>query len=161
MSVQQAIDRLIELGRDDLAASVSDLVAASARLAVERAEFRMEAERERQRAAALEAELKALRCIPDEFDDWYAGSNACNQIAHDAARMGWEAGYSRGWNDAAEAAPVAASAEVPADAPQSFVDYMKDNYPAGCRIQSAEWHAPKIWRAARRAMLAAAQQEKK
>ncbi len=55
--------------------------------------------------------------------------------------------------------PVAQSVavpDVPTDPPQAFIDYMMDNYPPGCRIQDAAWHAPKVWRAARRAMLAAA-----
>lgn len=48
-----------------------------------------------------------------------------------------------------------AVAEVPNDPPLSFTAYMEDNYPKGVRIQDPLWHAPKIWRAARRAMLAA------
>ena len=36
-------------------------------------------------------------------------------------------------------------------APQSFVDYVVENYPRGTRIEKPEWHAPKLWRAAVRA----------
>jgi hypothetical protein len=51
------------------------------------------------------------------------------------------------------------AADIPSDPPLSFTAYMEDNYPAGVRIQDPLWHAPKIWRAARRAMLAASQSD--
>lgn len=45
---------------------------------------------------------------------------------------------------------------VPEDAPQVFVDYFVKNYPGpDTIIGNPWWHVPKIWRAARHAMLAA------
>ena len=54
-----------------------------------------------------------------------------------------------------------AVAEVPKDAPQSFITYMKQNYPPDTIIQDGAWHARAIWGAARYAMLAASQQAAK
>jgi len=54
-----------------------------------------------------------------------------------------------------------AVADVPKDAPQSFVTYMKQNYPPDTVIQDGAWHARAIWGAARYAMLAASQQAAK
>lgn len=50
MSIDRAIDRLNEAGRTDLAEAVSDLMRSAERLALERAEFRRDAEKWKQKA---------------------------------------------------------------------------------------------------------------
>ena len=47
-------------------------------------------------------------------------------------------------------------AEPAADMPEAFEDYMITNYPPRTVISDPKWHAPRIWRAVRRTIRAAA-----
>ena len=59
-------------------------------------------------------------------------------------------------------APMLASARVAVEMPAEFGEWFGKNYPGpDTIIGNPHWHAPRIWRAARRALLAAAPKSEK